>query len=104
MQQLRFGYSFENTIMMEILFKKKKRKSKEEVKKELKNLFIKEDKQEKEDCNKKAHKVEKCEEKLTIIREYTEIIQTKKITICIANQQGIVFKKFKRKDKLVTLI
>ena len=88
---------------MEMLFKKRE-KTKEEVKKELNDSFIKEDKQEKEDCNKKAHKVEKFDKEATIIREYTEIIKAKKITICIAYQQGVVFKKFKRKDKFVTLI
>ena len=58
-----------------------------------------------EEFNKKAAKVEKSKDAATIIKQYEEIIRTKKKNIvCIAYHQGKVFRRFKAKEKFIKLV
>ena len=58
-----------------------------------------------EELNKKADKVEKPEDAATIIKQYEDIIRTKKKNIIsIAYHQGKVFKRFKDKEKFIKLV
>ena len=55
--------------------------------------------------NKKAEEVQNPEEATEVIQVYEDIIQTnKKGIINIAHHQGKVFKKFKDKEKFITLV
>ena len=79
--------------------KRTRRLSKEEIKQQLIDSSINNDKIETEQLNEKADKVLKSENAINIIREYKEIMRKKKkknIT-CIAYHQGKVFRKFKEK-------
>ena len=58
-----------------------------------------------EEFNEKADKVEKSKDAATIIKQYEEIIRTKKKNIvCIAYHQGKVFRRFKAKEKFIKLV
>ena len=58
-----------------------------------------------EELNEKADKVEKPEDVAAIIKQYEDIIRTKKKNIIfIAYHQGKVFKIFKDKEKSIKLI
>ena len=55
-----------------------------------------------DELNKKADKVEKPEDAATVIKQYEEIIRTKKKdVISIAYHKGSVFKKFKKRKSLL---
>ena len=57
------------------------------------------------DLNEKAEKVEKCKNAATMIKEFEEIISTnKKSIICLAYQQGKVFRQFKEKEKFLNMV
>ena len=57
------------------------------------------------ELDEKADKVEKPEDAVAVIWAYKDIIRTKKKgIICIAYQQGKVFKKFKDKEKFIQLV
>ena len=58
-----------------------------------------------EELNKKADKVEKPEDAATIIKQYEDIIHTKKKNIIsIAYHRGKVLKRFKDKAKFIKLV
>ena len=64
-----------------------------------------------EALNKQADTVEKCEEAAVIeiiVKEYEEIIRTKKKdTVCVSYHRGKVLRRFRRlkqKDKFVTMV
>ena len=55
--------------------------------------------------NKKAEEVQKLEDAADVIKQYEDIIQTKKKGIInIAYHQGKVFKRFKDKEKFIKLV
>ena len=59
----------------------------------------------KRELNERADKVEKPEDAAAVIKQYEDIIRPKnKIIISIAYHQGIVFKRFKDKEKFVKLV
>ena len=57
---------------------KKTRRNKEEVEKEPKNSLIKGERCKNKNLNEKADEMEKCEDAVSIITAYEEIIKTKK--------------------------
>ena len=60
---------------------------------------------ESDELNKQAEEVQKPEDAADLIKQYEGIIRTKrKGIINIALRQGKVFKKFKDKEKFITLI
>ena len=76
--------------------KKTKRLSKEEIKKQLLDSMI---------VNKVVQEPEEPEEAAKVIKQYQDIIKTKKKgIISIAYYQGKVFKRFKEKEKLTKLV
>ena len=76
--------------------KKTKRLSKEEIKKQLLDSMI---------VNKVVQEPEEPEEAAKVIKQYQDIIKTKKKgIISIAYYQGKVFKRFKEKEKLNKLV
>ena len=80
--------------------------SKEEIKQQLIDSIINNGKVEREEeLNEKADKVEKIEDAANIIKQYEEIIRTKKKNIvCIGYHQGKVFRRFKEKKKFIKLL
>ena len=85
--------------------KKTKRLNKDEIKKQLLksitiNNVIKID-----DLNELAETVEKPEEAADIIKQYEEILHTKrKGIIFVAYYQGKVFRRFKEKEKFIQMV
>ena len=58
-----------------------------------------------DELNKKAEEVQKPKDAAYLIKQYEDIIRTKKKGIInIAFHQGKVFKKFKDKEKFITLV
>ena len=58
-----------------------------------------------EELNNKVEKVQKPDDAAAVIKQYEDIIWTKKKgIISIAYHQGKVFKKFKNKEKFIKLI
>ena len=85
--------------------KKTKRLTQDEVKKELMESMINNEVMETDELNKQAEVVQKPEDAADLIKQYEHIIRTKKKRIInIAFHQGKVFKKFKDKEKFITLI
>ena len=85
--------------------KKKKRLTHEEVKKQLIESMVVNDFIETDELNKKAKEVQGPEEAAEMIQECEGIIRTKKKGIVhIAYYKGKVFKKFKDKEKFITLV
>ena len=86
--------------------KKKKRISKEEIKKRLLDSMIIDENLEFDDLNKEAEReVQDPEKAAKIIKQYENIIKTKrKGIIKVAYHQGQVFKKFKEKEKFAKLV
>ena len=85
--------------------KKKKRLSKEEIKKQLLESMIIDEILEFDDLNKEAEKIQDPEKAAEIIKQYEDIIKTKKKGIInVAFHQGQVFKRFKEKEKFATLV
>lgn len=64
--------------------------------------MIESERDETKELNEKANKVEKCEEAASIIKEYGDIIRTKKM-ICISYLPGKVFRRFKEKEKFISM-
>ena len=82
-----------------------RRRSKEEIKKQLMDSIVNNDIIGKRELNEKADKVEKPEDVAAVIKQYEDIICPKnKIIISIAYHQGIVFIQFKDKEKFVKLV
>ena len=86
--------------------KKTKRVSKEEIKKRLLDSMIIDENLEFDDLNKEAEReVQDPGKAAKIIRQYENIIKTKrKGIIKVAYHQGQVFKKFKEKEKFAKLV
>ena len=85
--------------------KKTRRLSKEETKKQLIDSIINNDAIETEELNEKADKAEKPEDGAEIIKQYEDIIRTKKKNIIsIAYHQGKIFKRFKDNEKFIKLV
>ena len=59
---------------------------------------------ESDELNKQAEKVQDPKEAADVTKQYEDIIRTKKKGINIAFHQGNVFKRFKEKDKFITLV
>ena len=58
-----------------------------------------------QELNEKADKVEKPEDAAAVIKQYEDILRTKKKNIIsIAYHQGKVFKRFKDKEKFIKLV
>ena len=85
--------------------KKAKRLSKEEIKKQLLDSMIIDEVVEFEDLNKEAEEIQDPEKAAEIIKQYEDIIKTKKKGIInVAYHQGQVFKRFKEKEKFAKLV
>ena len=85
--------------------KKTKRLTQDELKKELIKSMINNEVVETDELNKQAEEVQKPEDAADLIKQYEDIIRTKKKAIInITFHQGKVFKKFKDKEKLITLV
>ena len=82
-----------------------KQLSQEQIKKQLlEPLFINKV-AESEEQNRETEEVQEFEEAAKVIEKYENIIKTKKKgIISIACHQGKVFKKFKDKEKFITLV
>ena len=83
---------------------KTRRLSKEEIKQPLIDSIFNNDIIETEELNEKADKVEKPKDAAAIIKQYKDIIRTKRKNISIAYHQGQVFKRFKDKEKFIKLV
>ena len=85
--------------------KKTKRLSKEEMKKQLLESTIANEVAESKELNKEAEEIQEPEEAAKVIKQYEDIIKTKKKgIISIAYYKGKVFKRFKEKEKLTKLV
>ena len=84
--------------------KKTKWLSKEEINKQLLESIIINEVVESEELNKEAGEIQEPEKAAKIIKQYEDIIKTKKKgIISIAYYQGKVFKRFKEKEKFIKL-
>ena len=83
---------------------KTRRLSKEEIKQQLIDSIFNNDIIETEELNEKADKVEKPKDAAAIIKQYKDIIRTKRKNISIVYHQGQVFKRFKDKEKFIKLV
>ena len=84
--------------------KKTKRLTHEEVKKQLIESMVVNEVVETDELNKQVEEVQKPKDAADLIKQYENIIRTKKKGIMsIAYHQGKVFKKFKDKEKFITL-
>ena len=83
--------------------KKTKRLAKEETKKQLIDSIVNNNTIETDELNEKANKVEKPKDAAEIIKQFEEIIRTKKKgIISIAYHQGKILKRFLEKKPLVS--
>ena len=81
-----------------------KRLTNEEITKQLIESMANDDVAETQELNKKAEEFDKPEDAAAVIKQYEDIIRTKKKgIISIAYHQGKVFKKFKEKEKFIKL-
>ena len=84
--------------------KKTKRLSKEEMKKQLLESTIVNEVVESKELNKEAEEIQELEEAAKVIKQYEDIIKTKKKGIInIGYNQGLVFKRSKVKEKFIKL-
>ena len=78
---------------------------KNEIKKQLLELIIINEVVESEELNKEAEEMQEPKKAAKIIKQYEDIIKTKKKgIISIAYYQGKVFKRFKEKEKFIKLV
>ena len=85
--------------------KKTKWLSPEEIKKQLLESIVINEVVESEELNREAEEVQDPEEAAMVIQKYERIIKTKKKEmISITYHQGKVLKKFKDKEKFITLV
>ena len=90
-----FIFSFENS-------KKTKRLNKDEIKKQLIDIN---NAMEIDNLNELAEKVERPEDAANIIKQYEEILRTKRIDIMfVAYYQGKLFELFKEKEKFIQMV
>ena len=79
--------------------------SKNKIKKQFIDAFTESERVKIKELNEKTNKVEKCEESASIIKEYKDIIYTKKKnTICISYHQEKAFKRYKEKEKFISMV
>ena len=84
---------------------KTKRLHKDEIKKQLLQSITINNAVEIDEINKRADKVEKPEDAADIIKQYEEILHTKrKGIISVAQYQGKIFKRFKEKEKFMEMV
>ena len=85
--------------------KKAKRLSKEKIRKQLLDSMIIDENLEFDDLNKEAEEIQGPGKAAEIIRQYEDIINTKKKGIInVAFYQGQIFKRFKEKEKFAKLV
>ena len=85
--------------------KKTRRLDKDEIKKQLIESMVNNDIIETDELNEKAEEVQKREDAAAVIKQYENIIRTKKKgIISIVYHQGKVFKNFKDKKKFIRLV
>ena len=85
--------------------KKAKRLSKEKIRKQLLDSMIIDENLQFDDLNKKAEEIQGPGKAAEIIRQYEDIINTKKKGIInVAFYQGQIFKRFKEKEKFAKLV
>ena len=85
--------------------KKAKRLPKEEIRKQLLDSMIIDENLEFDDLNKEAEEIQGPGKAAEIIRQYEDIINTKKKGIInVAFYQGQIFKRFKEKEKFAKLV
>ena len=84
--------------------KKTRRYNKEEMKKQLINSIVNNDKIETEQLNENVKKTEKPEDAAAVTKQYEDIRTKKKKFIFIAFHQGKVFKRFMDKEKFIKLV
>ena len=85
--------------------KKMKRLSKEEIRKQLLDSMIIDENLEFDNLSKEAEEIQDPEKAAEIIREYEDIIKTKKKGIInVAFYYGQIFKRFKEKEKFAKLV
>ena len=85
--------------------KKVKRLSKDEIKNRLLETLIISEVVEPEELNKEAEEIQQPEEAAKVIKQYEDIIKTKKEgIISIGYYQGKIFKRFKENEKFVKLV
>ena len=93
-----FIFSFENS-------KKTKRLNKDEIKKQLIDSIIINNAIEIDNLNELAEKVQRPEDAANIIKQYEEILRTKRIGIIfVAYYQGKLFELFKEKEKFIQMV
>ena len=84
--------------------KKTKRLSTHEIRKQLLESIIINEVVESEELNKEAEEIQQPEEAAKVIKQYEDVIKTKKKGIInIAYYQGNVLKRFKEKEKFIKL-
>ena len=85
--------------------KKIERLTKHEIKKQLLESIIINEVVESEELNKEAEEIRQPEEAAKVIKQYEDIMKTKKKgIISIAYYQGKIFKRFKEKEKFIKLV
>ena len=84
--------------------KKAKRLSTEEIKKQLLDSMIIDEVVEFDDLNKEAEGTQDPEKAAEIIKQYEDIKTKKKGIVNVAYHQGQALKRFKEKEKFVTLV
>ena len=84
--------------------KKTRKLTRDEIKKQLIESMVVNEVVESDELNKQAEEVQDPEEAAKVIQKYENIKTKKKGIISIAYHQGKVFKKFKDKEKFITLV
>ena len=91
-------------IVEENAVKQSRRFNKEQIKKQLLDSLVHDENINNEDLSARVDTVRDCQEAMKIIKERENIIKTnKKKIICLANEQGKIFKKFKEDTKFKNL-
>ena len=82
-----------------------KRHNKENIKQQLIDSLVNNDTIETEELKKEANRVKKLEDAADVIKQYEEILRTKrKGIISVAYHQGRVFRRFHEKEMFVRLV
>ena len=85
--------------------KKTRKLTHDKIKKQLIELMVVDEVVESDELNKQAEEVQDPDEAAKVIQKYENIIRTKKKgIISIAYHQGKAFKRFKDKEKFITLV
>ena len=82
-----------------------KRHNKENIKQQLIDSLVNNDTIETEELKQEANRVKKLEDAVDVIKQYEEILRTKrKGIISVAYHQGRVFRRFHEKEMFVRLV